>query len=183
MNERRSEGEAEDRVGLTHVGPAGEAKMVDVSAKPETSRRAVARGSIRMSAATLDAIRRNQIHKGDVLGVARVAGIMAAKRTAELIPLCHPLPIDDVQIALAADDELPGIRAEASVATVAKTGVEMEAITAVAIALVTIYDMAKAMDRDMVIGDIVLAAKSGGLSGEYASLVGTSPAPYRGSST
>ena len=157
--------------------------MVDVSAKPETHRRAVARGSIRMSAATLEAIRRNQIQKGDVLGVARVAGIMAAKRTAELIPLCHPLPIHDVQIELTADEALPGIRAEASVATSAKTGVEMEAITAVAIALVTVYDMAKAMDREMVIGDIVLAAKSGGLSGDFASLVGTPPAPYRGSST
>jgi cyclic pyranopterin phosphate synthase len=156
--------------------------MVDVSAKPETSRRAVARGSIRMAPATLDAVRRNQIEKGDVLGVARVAGIMAAKRTAELIPLCHPLPIHDVQISLAVDESLPGIRAEASAATSARTGVEMEAITAVAIALVTVYDMAKAIDREMVIGDIVLVSKSGGLSGDFASLVGTSPAPYRGSS-
>ena len=136
-----------------------------------------------MSAPTLEAIRRNQIQKGDVLGVARVAGIMAAKRAAELIPLCHPLPIHDIQITLSVDDGLPGIRAEASVATSAKTGVEMEAITAVAIALVTIYDMAKAMDREMVIGDILLTAKSGGLSGDFASLVGTPPAPYRGSST
>ena len=136
-----------------------------------------------MAPATLDAVRRNQIEKGDVLGVARVAGIMAAKRTAELIPLCHPLPIHDVQISLAVDESLPGIRAEASAATSARTGVEMEAITAVAIALVTVYDMAKAMDREMVIGDIVLAAKSGGLSGDFASLVGTSPAPYPGSST
>jgi cyclic pyranopterin phosphate synthase len=135
-----------------------------------------------MAPATLDAVRRNQIEKGDVLGVARVAGIMAAKRTAELIPLCHPLPIHDVQISLAVDESLPGIRAEASAATSAKTGVEMEAITAVAIALVTVYDMAKAIDREMVIGDIVLVSKSGGLSGDFASLVGTSPAPYRGSS-
>ena len=135
-----------------------------------------------MAPATLDAVRRNQIEKGDVLGVARVAGIMAAKRTAELIPLCHPLPIHDVQIALTADEELPGIRAESSVATSAKTGVEMEAITAVAIALVTVYDMAKAMDRGMVIGDIVLVAKSGGQSGDFASLAGIPPAPYRGSS-
>jgi cyclic pyranopterin phosphate synthase len=135
-----------------------------------------------MAPATLEAVRRNQIKKGDVLGVARVAGIMAAKRTAELIPLCHPLPIHDVQISLAVDESLPGIRAEASAATSAKTGVEMEAITAVAIALVTVYDMAKAIDREMVIGDIVLVSKSGGLSGDFASLVGTSPAPYRGSS-
>ncbi len=156
--------------------------MVDVSAKPETNRRAVARGTVRMARSTLEAIRRNQIEKGDVLGVARIAGIMAAKRTAELIPLCHPLPIHDVQISLALDDDLPGVRAEASVATSAKTGVEMEAITAVAIALVTVYDMAKAIDKEMVIGDIVLVAKSGGLSRDFASLAGTPPAPYRGSS-
>jgi cyclic pyranopterin phosphate synthase len=172
-----------DEPELSHVGPEGEARMVDVSSKLETQRRAVARGTIRMRQATLAAIRRNEIRKGDVLGVARIAGIMAAKRTAELIPLCHPLPLHDVQVTLTPDDGLPGVRAEATVATSAKTGVEMEAITAVAIALVTVYDMAKAIDRAMVIGDIVLAAKSGGQSGDYASLVGTSPAPYRGSST
>jgi cyclic pyranopterin phosphate synthase len=156
--------------------------MVDVSGKPETTRRAVARGVIRMSPATLQAITRNQIQKGDVLAVARVAGILAAKRTPELIPLCHPLPIHDVQITIAPDERIPGLRAEASVATTAKTGVEMEAITAVAIALVTIYDMAKALDRGMVIDNIVLMAKSGGRSGDFASLDGTSPAPYPGSS-
>jgi cyclic pyranopterin phosphate synthase len=156
--------------------------MVDVSAKPETTRRATARGTIRMSPATLEAIRRNQIRKGDVLGVARIAGIVAAKRTADLIPLCHPLPIHDVQLSIELDASLPGLRAEATVATSAKTGVEMEAITAVAIALVTVYDMAKAMDRGMVIGDIILVAKSGGQSGDFASLDGTSPAPYSGSS-
>ncbi len=169
--------------GLTHIGSGGEARMVDVSAKPETPRRAVARGTIRMNPATLEAIRSNQIRKGDVLGVARIAGIMAAKRTAELIPLCHPLPIHDVQITITPDDGLPGLRAEASVATVAKTGVEMEAITAVAVSLVTVYDMAKAIDRGMIIGDIVLVAKSGGQSGDFASLAGTPPAPYPGSST
>jgi cyclic pyranopterin phosphate synthase len=156
--------------------------MVDVSGKEETARRATARGSIRMSPATLEAVRRNQIRKGDVLGVARIAGIMAAKRTAELIPLCHPLPIHDVQLRIEPDDDLPGVRAEATVATTSKTGVEMEAITAVAIALVTVYDMTKAMERGMVIGDIVLVAKSGGKSGDFASLDGTSPAPYPGSS-
>jgi cyclic pyranopterin phosphate synthase len=135
-----------------------------------------------MSPATLDAIRRNQIQKGDVLGVARVAAVMAAKRAAELIPLCHPLPIHDVQIVIEADDGLPGLRAEASVATSAKTGVEMEAITAVAVALITVYDMAKAMDREMVIGNIALVAKSGGRSGHFASLDGTPPARYPGSS-
>jgi cyclic pyranopterin phosphate synthase len=107
---------------------------------------------------------------------------MAAKRTAELIPLCHPLPVYDVQVSIDADDGLPGLRAEATVATIAKTGVEMEAITAVVIALVTVYDMAKAMDREMVIGDIALVTKSGGQSADFASLDGTSPAPYRGSS-
>jgi cyclic pyranopterin phosphate synthase len=156
--------------------------MVDISAKPETARRATARGVIRMSPATLEAIRSNQIRKGDVLGVARVAAIMAAKRAAELIPLCHPLPIHDVQVTIDPDDGLPGLRAEATVATSAKTGVEMEAITAVAMALVTVYDMAKAMDRGMVIGDIVLTAKSGGRSGDFASLDGTGSARYRGSS-
>jgi cyclic pyranopterin phosphate synthase len=156
--------------------------MVDVSAKPETARRATARGVIRMSSATLEAIKRNQIRKGDVLGVARIAGIMAAKRTADLIPLCHPLPVHDVQVSIDPDDGLPGLRAEATVATSAKTGVEMEAITAVAIALVTVYDMAKAIDREMVIGDIVLVAKSGGQTGDFASLDGTSSARYRGSS-
>jgi cyclic pyranopterin monophosphate synthase len=156
--------------------------MVDVSAKPETARRATARGLIRMSATTLEAIKRNQIRKGDVLGVARIAGILAAKRTADLIPLCHPLPVHDIQLSIDPDDSLPGLRAEATVATSAKTGVEMEAITAVAIALVTVYDMAKAMDREMIIGDIGLVAKSGGQSGDFASLDGTSPAPYRGSS-
>jgi cyclic pyranopterin phosphate synthase len=156
--------------------------MVDVSAKPETVRRATASGAIRMSQATLDAICSNQIRKGDVLSVARIAGIMAAKRTPELIPLCHPLPIHDVQITIRPDDRLPGLRAEATVTTAAKTGVEMEAITAVAIALVTVYDMAKAIDRRMVIEDIVLVAKSGGQSGDFASLDGTRSARYRGSS-
>jgi cyclic pyranopterin monophosphate synthase len=175
--------ERADRTGgLTHVGSGGEARMVDVSAKPETARRATARGTIRMSPQTLEAIQRNQIQKGDVLGVARIAGVMAAKRTADLVPLCHPLPLDDIQLRVEPDDSLPGLRVEATVATSGKTGVEMEAITAVVIALVTVYDMAKAIDRGMVIGDIVLVAKSGGRSADFASLDGTSPAPYRGSS-
>jgi cyclic pyranopterin phosphate synthase len=156
--------------------------MVDVSEKPDTERRATARGLIRMQLATLEAIKSNQIKKGDVLSVARVAGIMAAKRTSELIPLCHPIPLHDVQISITPDEALPGLRVEASATTIGKTGVEMEAITAVAVALVTIYDMGKAIDRGMVISDISLLAKSGGRSGDYASLDGTSPAPYRGSS-
>ena len=150
---------------LSHVGADGSAQMVDVSAKPATARVARARGAIRMEKTALAAIRSHTIAKGDVLSVARVAGIMAAKRTAELIPLCHPLALDDVQVALTLDQRLPGIRVEAVVRTTGKTGVEMEAIVAVTVALVTVYDMAKSVDRGMTIGDISLVEKSGGRSG------------------
>ena len=142
--------------------------MVDVSAKGETTRIARASGVIRMRAETLEAIRSNQLKKGDVLAVARVAGIMAAKRTSELIPLCHQIPLHDVQIEFFTNSDLPGIRAESVAKTVGRTGVEMEALTAVAIALLTIYDMAKAMDRAMEISDISLEAKSGGRSGDWS---------------
>ena len=152
---------------LSHVAPDGSARMVDVSGKPESARRAVARGSIRMARETLEAIKSNSVAKGDVLGVARLAGIMAAKRTAELIPLCHPLPLTDVQMTLVPDDTLPGITVEAASATVGRTGVEMEAIVAVSIALVTIYDMAKSADRQMTITDIALVSKSGGVGGDW----------------
>jgi cyclic pyranopterin phosphate synthase len=152
---------------LTHTDSAGAARMGDVTTKPATARTAVAAGSIRMTPATLTAIRDNQIAKGDVLGVARIAGIMAAKRTAELVPLCHTIPITRADVALRLDDAIPGVRAEATVSTTAPTGVEMEAIVAVSIALTTIYDMAKSADRGMVIGDIRLLSKSGGASGEY----------------
>lgn len=141
--------------------------MVDVSAKPETERAARAAGAIRMRAETLAAIRDNALAKGDVLAVARVAGVMAAKRTAELIPLCHPLPLSDVQVALTLDESLPGVRVEATTRCTGRTGVEMEAITAVSICLVTIYDMAKAVDREMSISDIHLLEKSGGRSGHW----------------
>jgi cyclic pyranopterin phosphate synthase len=151
--------------------------MVDVGAKPDTHRMARATGSIRMSADAFDAIVRNDVAKGDVLGVARVAGIMAAKRTAELIPLCHPLPLHDVQVGLTPDPALPGVRVEVIARTVGKTGVEMEALTGATVALLTIYDMAKAVDRAMVISDISLAAKVGGEGGEYARLDGTPVAP------
>ena len=152
---------------LSHVGSRGEARMVDVSAKGDTERFARAAGAIRMRPQTLVAIRDNQLAKGDVLTVAKVAGIMAAKRTAELIPLCHPLPLTDVQVTLTLDDVLPGVRVEAEARTIGRTGVEMEAITAVCVTLVTIYDMAKAVDRDMVISDILLLEKSGGRSGAW----------------
>lgn len=151
--------------GLTHVDATGAARMVDVSAKTETAREARAAGAIRMHRATFDAVRDNVVAKGDVLGVAKVAGIMAAKRTAELVPLCHPLPLDDVRVELVLDERLPGVRVEAVARTTGRTGVEMEAITAVSIALVTIYDMAKGLDREMVITDIMLLEKSGGRSG------------------
>jgi cyclic pyranopterin phosphate synthase len=152
---------------LSHVGPDGSARMVDVGAKPETARMARATGQITMARATLDAIIANAVRKGDVLGVARVAGIMAAKRTSELIPLCHPLPLTDVGVTVEPDGALPGVRVEAVARTVGRTGVEMEALSAVTVALLTVYDMAKALDRGMVIGDISLAEKAGGASGPY----------------
>jgi cyclic pyranopterin phosphate synthase len=150
---------------LSHVAPDGTARMVDVGAKPETAR---ATGHITMTPATLQAIVGNTMAKGDVLGVARVAGIMAAKRTAELIPLCHPLPLTDVSIVFVTDSALPGVRVEATVRTVARTGVEMEALAGATIALLTVYDMAKAMDKSMIINDIALAEKTGGAGGPYA---------------
>lgn len=152
---------------LTHTDESGKASMVDVGGKATTARTATASGTIRMTAATLAAVRDNQIAKGDVLGVARIAGIMAAKRTADLIPLCHPVPITHVDVALHTDESIPGVRALATASTVAQTGIEMEAIVAVSIALATVYDMAKSADRSMVIGDIKLESKTGGVSGSY----------------
>ena len=167
----------EESGGLSHVAADGTAKMVDVSVKPDTSRMARATGSIRMSPAAYEAIRSNSVRKGDVLGVARIAGIMAAKRTSELIPLCHPLSLHDVGVAIAPDPALPGFQVEVVARTVGKTGVEMEALTGATVALLTIYDMAKAVDRSMVISDISLAQKVGGGGGEYARLDGTPVAP------
>ena len=168
---------------LTHIAESGEAQMVDVSAKSETKRIARATGVIRMKAETLSAIVNAQIKKGDVLGAARIAAVMAAKKTSELIPLCHPIALTDIQVELTADEALPGIRAIVSATTVGRTGVEMEALTGVSVALLTIYDMAKAIDREMVIADISLAYKSGGASGEFSRLDGRENAPYRGSSS
>lgn len=152
---------------LSHADSTGQARMVDVSEKPVTARYARATGCIRMKAETLDAIRRNSLAKGDVLSVAKVAGVLAAKRTADLIPLCHSLPLSDILVELTLDDALPGVRCEATARTNAQTGVEMEAITAVAISLVTVYDMAKAIDRAMSISDISLQEKSGGMTGSW----------------
>jgi len=150
---------------LTHVDEAGAAHMVDVSAKAETTRQAVARGRITMSAEAARAIMEGSAKKGDVLAVARVAGIMAAKKTAELIPLCHPLMLAKVALDLAADES--GVTATATVSTTGQTGVEMEALTAVSIALLTVYDMAKAIDKGMIIGAISLLEKTGGKSGDW----------------
>jgi cyclic pyranopterin monophosphate synthase len=153
--------------GLTHVGPGGDSRMVDVSEKPSTARFARAGGAIRMQAATLQAIRENALAKGDVLSVAKVAGVMAAKRTADLVPFCHPIALSDIQVTLSLDPDLPGVRVEALARTFGPTGVEMEAITAVAVTLVTVYDMAKAVDRGMCITDVCLIEKGGGRSGHW----------------
>ncbi|MEY4575159.1 MAG: hypothetical protein RL251_1281, partial [Pseudomonadota bacterium] len=147
---------------LTHLGADGAAHMVDVSAKADTAREAVAEGRITMSAEALEAVRAGNIKKGDVLGTARIAGIMAAKKTSELIPLCHPLMLSKIAIAFEFEDH--GIRAEARVRLNGPTGVEMEALTAVSVALLTLYDMAKALDKSMVISDIRLLSKTGGKS-------------------
>ena len=152
---------------FSHFDEKGHAHMVDVSGKPVSDRIAVARGAVRMSAETLALITEGRTKKGDVLGVARLAGIMAAKRTADLIPLCHPLPITSVALDLTPDPSLPGITVEATVRTGGQTGVEMEALTAVSIACLTIYDMVKAVEKSMVIEGIRLILKDGGKSGRY----------------
>ncbi|MDT1063038.1 cyclic pyranopterin monophosphate synthase MoaC [Paracoccus sp. CPCC 101403] len=151
---------------LTHFDSQGQAHMVDVSSKAETAREAVAEGTVIMSAETL-ALAQGGAAKGDVMGVARLAGIMGAKRTSDLIPLCHPLPITKVAVDLAADPALPGIRVTATVKTAGKTGVEMEALTAVTTACLTVYDMLKAAQKDMRIEGIRLLSKTGGKSGEF----------------
>ncbi len=153
--------------GLSHFDEAGRAHMVDVSDKPVTARIAVARGAVRMSPETLALVTEGRAEKGDVLGVARLAGIMAAKRTADLIPLCHPLPITKVALDLTPDPALPGVVVQATVKTGGQTGVEMEALTAVSIACLTIYDMVKAVEKTMEISDIRLVLKDGGKSGRF----------------
>jgi len=152
---------------LTHFDEAGRAQMVDVSAKPATERIATARGYVRMSPETLALITENRAGKGDVIGVARLAGIMGSKRTADLIPLCHPLALTKVTVDLAPDPALPGLSIEATAKTTGPTGVEMEALTAVSVAALTVYDMVKAADRGMEIGGIRLVLKEGGKSGRY----------------
>ncbi len=154
---------------LTHIDARGEARMVDVSDKPATERIAVAQGCVVMSAATLAIIRSGNAKKGDVLGTARIAGIMAAKKTSDLIPLCHPLALSKVTLDIELDDALPGCRVRAGVKVTGPTGVEMEALTAVSVACLTIYDMIKAVERSGRIEGIHLVEKRGGKSGDYVS--------------
>jgi cyclic pyranopterin phosphate synthase len=158
---------ADEPSTLTHIGAEGEARMVDVSDKEATSRVAIAEGRVRMAAATLAAILAGDAKKGDVIGAARIAGILAAKKTADLIPLCHPLSLSKVAIDIAPDDALPGLAVRAEARCVGPTGVEMEAMTAVSVACLTIYDMAKAIDRGMSIEGLRLIEKRGGKSGEW----------------
>jgi len=152
---------------LSHFDADGQAHMVDVSDKPETARVATAEGHVRMSADTLSHVTAGTAKKGDVLGIARIAGIQGAKRTADLIPLCHPLPVTKVALELAADADLPGVRIAATVKTTGQTGVEMEALTAVSTAALTVYDMLKAVQKNMEIGGIRVTLKDGGKSGRF----------------
>jgi cyclic pyranopterin phosphate synthase len=154
--------------GLTHIGPRGEAHMVDVSAKADTARVAVARGRVVMARETLALALAGEAKKGDVFGVARIAGIMAAKKTHELIPLCHPLGLSKVEVEITPDETLPGVLVVAETSVTGKTGVEMEALTAVAVACLTIYDMLKAVDRAMRIEGVELVEKRGGKSGPWS---------------
>jgi cyclic pyranopterin phosphate synthase len=152
---------------LTHFDDAGGARMVDVGAKASTARSASAAGAIRMSAEAFRLVADGAVAKGDVLTVSQIAGTMAAKRTAELIPLCHPLGLDHVEVRATLDDTLPGVRVEATVRTIGRTGVEMEALTAVSVALLTVYDMLKSADREMEIRSVRLLEKTGGSRGDW----------------
>ena len=156
-------------MSLSHVDDSGRARMVDVSGKPVSGRTAVAEGSVRMSAEAFALVRDNAVVKGDVLRVAEIAGTMAAKRTGELIPLCHPLPLDAVRVECQAVSELPGVRVTATAVATGRTGVEMEALTAVSIACLTVYDMVKAADRGIVVEGIRLLEKTGGTRGDWRS--------------
>jgi cyclic pyranopterin phosphate synthase len=158
---------ADESKPLTHIGADGEARMVDVSDKAATNRVAIAEGRVRMAASTLASILAGDAKKGDVIGAARIAGIMAAKKTADLIPLCHPLSLNKVSIDIAPDEALPGLAVRAETRCIGPTGVEMEALTAVSVACLTIYDMAKAIDRGMSIEAVRLMEKRGGKSGEW----------------
>lgn len=157
-----------DNSGLTHLDPQGQAQMVDVSSKAATIRQAVATANVRMLSETFAAIEAGNAPKGDVLGTARLAGIMAAKQTSALIPLCHPLPLQKIEVQIVPDPQLPGYQIYATVKTKAETGVEMEALTAVSVAALTLYDMAKALEKSIQIESIRLVSKIGGKSGDYS---------------
>ncbi len=168
MNNRSDNGERDNTgAALTHLDARGRAAMVDVADKAITSRMAIAEGSVRMERQTLRAIETGNVKKGDVFATARLGGLMGAKQTASLIPLCHPLMLDSVQIDIDVDAALPGLRVRATVRVHGRTGVEMEALTAVSVACLCIYDMAKALDRRMRIGEIHLVEKAGGRSGHF----------------
>jgi cyclic pyranopterin phosphate synthase len=167
MGKKPPQAEEPEASGLTHFDARGAARMVDVGDKPETHRVAVAEGRIRMQAETLALIARGEHRKGDVLGIARVAGIMGAKRTADLVPLCHPLPLTRVEVDLVPREEPPEVLVTARAETAGRTGVEMEALTAVQVALLTVYDMCKAVDRGMTLEGIRLLEKAGGKSGHW----------------
>ena len=152
---------------LSHVDEQGRARMVDVGGKPVTARTASAEGAVRMSRAAYELVAAQGVAKGDVLAVAEIAGTMAAKRTGELIPLCHPLGLDSVQVEARLDEDLPGVRLVATAAVTGRTGVEMEALTAVAVACLTVYDMVKAVDREMAIEGVRLLSKTGGTRGDW----------------
>lgn len=157
---------------MTHTDEQGAARMVDVGSKPITAREAVAEGSVRMSAEAFALVRDNAIAKGDVLGIARIAGIAGAKRTADLVPLCHPIALDLVEVDAEADPELPGVRIQARTRATARTGVEMEALAAVMAACLTVYDMVKAVDRSMRIENVRLLSKTGGTRGDWIAPAG-----------
>lgn len=157
----------ENKKNLSHLNAEGETQMVDVSQKTPTRREALAGGQVRMQRATFEAIQAGNAPKGDVLGVAKLAGIMAAKQTALLIPLCHPLPLHKIEVQILPDEQLPGYQIRSTVTTKAETGVEMEALTATSVAALTLYDMAKALDKSMEIESIRLLRKTGGKSGDY----------------
>ena len=167
MADKKNKTAVKDKAALTHIDAKGEARMVDVSAKPATERVAVAEGQVIMTRTTLAMIESGNAKKGDVLGTARIAGIMAAKRTSDLIPLCHPLALSKVTLDIETDKKIPGCRVRASVKVSGPTGVEMEALTAVSVACLTIYDMIKAVERGVRIEGIHLVEKKGGKSGHY----------------
>lgn len=164
---------------LTHLDHEGRARMVDISQKLESVREAVARGRVKVAAETLELLRETALPKGDVLTVAQVAGIMAAKKTAELIPMCHPIPLSGIDVRLWLSDDPPAVEIEAKVRTKAATGVEMEALTAVSAAALTVYDMCKSVQRDMLIDEVRLVSKSGGARGDYARPGEANPAKHR----